>query len=213
MITEINIMQRLLMDRISSDRIRFIGTANNEDGTLSMVIYDEKIGSKDDSSNDFKNMLIGEIDDLRTNWMQCIEAEQDILRMVVGHNGDHLDDMLKWSGLGEIEKALIQASWSNGKIYLGLHRDDERLYKLKGVIQHVIDHCQEILLSPKEYQYLMSNRRWNLKQLMEEFPKSCLVVNTLTADRILFYGNDRVKQQIINRIRANFDNMLNNGFA
>ena len=196
---EINILQRLLMERIGNDNVRFVGIANNgDDDTYSLTVYDDRIGSDDG----FRNMVEAEIEDIRLSWIEHMELDQDTLRMVVGQNGDHLNAMLEWSGLQDIDKSLVQASWGSGKMYFGIHREDGRLQQVKALIHHLVDHRVEIALNAKEYQYLMKNRQWNLKCIQHDFPKCCLLINTLTADKMFFYGTDKVKLQIMDRIKS-----------
>ena len=196
---EINILQRLLMERIGNDNVRFVGIANNgDDDTYSLTVYDDRIGSDDG----FRNMVEAEIEDIRLSWIEHMELDQDTLRMVGGQNGDHLNAMLEWCGLQDIDKSLVQASWGSGKMYFGIHREDGRLQQVKALIHHLVDHRVEIALNAKEYQYLMKNRQWNLKCIQHDFPKCCLLINTLTADKMFFYGTDKVKLQIMDRIKS-----------
>eukprot|EP01083_Nonionella_stella_P173384 597871_1 len=74
--------------------------------------------------------------------------------------------------------------------------------KLKRLVQNVVEQSAVIELSAKEWRYLNVNKAWNAKTMQNEFTKCCIALCSSTADKMLFYGSDYAKKQVVNAISS-----------
>ena len=201
-VKDIHIFRRLLTDKHMSD-LRFVHSSSfRRMNRHSVIIFDERI-----QNEEFRNDLQKMIDDIRQNEMHTMLIEKQYIPMVLGPDGCHLDHMLKHCSLDSLDRALIQINDEDGTIHLGgLNKTDHRLQKFKKLVQAVIDGCEMIELSAKEWKYLTQNKSWNVIMLQKGFAKCCLSLQSLTADKMLFYGPRSVKRQILDKIATTLKN-------
>ena len=192
---EVDIFRRLLIERVD-DNLRYAQSVSYDHHRHGLVIYDERIQNKE-----FRNHLHKMIDGIRQNEIQSIYIGKQYFPMILGPDGCHLNEILKHCSLDCMDRSLMQLNRENGMVLFGgLRATDDRLEKFKNLTHRVIDSCEMIELSAKEWRYLAQNKSWNVIMLQKDSGKCCLSLQYLTADKVLFYGPRSAKRQIINKI-------------
>eukprot|EP01084_Bolivina_argentea_P077360 140299_1 len=191
------IVERLLEKRIGENMLRFVQVVSKNDNEYVLVIYDDKIGNKE-----YRKYILDIIEDIRCNEIDSMRIDPEYIPIIVGPNGALFGEMLKYCGIELELRSLVQVITEDGMVLFGLNKTDERLIKLKGLIRNVIDNCDVIKVLPKEWNYLAEYKNWNIKLLQNEFPKCSIALCPLTADRFLFYGTDKIKNVLVNRLNS-----------
>eukprot|EP01083_Nonionella_stella_P082519 227776_1 len=192
---ELNVLKRVLVHRMGEDdQLQFIQVILNGKDGASLVMFDTRIGGE----QEYREYVEEMINDIRNNEMDKMHVKAEFIPMIIGRNGSHLEDMLSYCGwdTNVNERSLVQLDRTQETIYFGFKRDDERLIKLKRVMQSVIDGHVEIELYPKEWRDWSQCKKWKAKVFQDEFPKSCIHLCRSTADKMLFYGSEDAKKNI-----------------
>eukprot|EP01084_Bolivina_argentea_P093910 168843_1 len=135
--------------------------------------------------------------------MDVMYLGEEYMKMIVGDNGVHLKALIEHC---QLDNRGLLSQDMNGNMYFGINKTDKQLLKLKRLMQNVIDNCDWIELSPKEWKFIAN--KWNRILIQKEFPQCCISLRHLTADKMLFYGSDKVRKQILHRIELASNNIV-----